>query len=278
MREPILSQTQSFNRSRVRTLTASTLLAAALALVAAPAWADPDGTDARSAGDDEWDVTLGAGALIAPAYEGADEFEVYPIPLVSIIWNDRVFLDIEHGLGVYALNSDDLKLGASVGYGRGRDESDAARLRGMGDIDPAARAHVFAEASVGRVDLGLDVSRDLGGSEGLQIRPSASAGFKVSDSVWISPEVSATWSGEAYMSTFFGVSPLQALGSGLPAYQADAGFRRADLRLNVAWRINENWFANANVGAGYMLGDAEYSPLTMDQVQPQAGFFLARRF
>ncbi len=263
-------------------------LTAYLCLAASPAWSQTTGTSPQaststvdqgpSKADGNWKATLGAGVSYRPEYEGGDELAPSPIPLVDITWKDRVFLNTRQGLGAYAIRTDRFRLGGSLGYSMGRDEDDADALEGLGDIDPAAQVHLFGSYSFGMVRLHADLSQDLGGSDGLQFEPGATVIYPVSKSLTLSAGVSATWASDDYMQAYFGVSPAQSLSSGLDTYSAEAGFKRADLNIGATWAMNERWFTRANLGFGYLLGDAADSPITQDEFQPSVSLFVGYKF
>ena len=233
--------------------------------------------EAASPGGD-WTFVLGAGARVGPSYEGSDKFSVTPGPFVSINWRDRVFLDMQRGVGVNVVRTDALRLGMSVGLAPGRDEDDDDHLKGLGDIDTAARGHVFGSYSFGMWQIGLDVAKDFGGSEGLQIRPDISVKVPLSESWTLTSGISATWADDDTMQSFFGVSPSQSRNSGLDRFDARAGFKSVDFSVGLRWAFSESWFAMANVGVGVLLGDAADSPITESQVQPSVGLAVGYRF
>ena len=251
----------------------SLLLASAGALVL-PAEAAPG----AEAGRDDWSFVLGGGAMVAPSYEGSDKFSVSPLPFVSINWRDRVFLDMEHGLGVNVVRTDALRLGVSVGFAPGRNEDDDDHLKGLGDIDAAARGHIFGSYSFGKLQLGVDVAKDFGGSDGVQVRPELSVKVPLSESWTLSSGVSATWADDSTMQSFFGVSASQSRKSGLERFDAGAGFKSVNLRLGLNWAVSESWFATAHAGVGVLLGDAADSPVTESRVQPSVGLAVGYRF
>lgn len=226
----------------------------------------------------DWSVTIGGGVALRPAYEGSEEFKASPAPLVDITWKNRVFLSGQHGLGAYVIRTQRARLGLSLGYAPGRDEDNADRLRGLGDIDPGARGYLFGAYSLGLLRLHVDISQDFGGSDGLQIQPGATLMYPFSERIKISASFSATWANDDHMETFFGVSPTQSAASGLPAFGAAAGFKRADLKLGTTWDMTERWFIRTNLRFGYLLGDAGDSPITESRLQPSVGMFVGYRF
>lgn len=273
----LLSLNKRSHVGRHRRMILSLVSAAVLSVCANSAWSQ-DKVSETGKPTGNWQVALGAGALVAPEYEGSDELTVDPIPYFSISWNDRIFLNLERGLGVYAYRDDRFRLGVSVGYAQGRDQDDSDRLRGLGDIDAAARGQVFARYSLGQVNLGLDLTQDFGGTDGFQVRPSVGLDYTLTEKVKLSPEVSATWASDDYMQSYFGISPTQASRSALRRHDAEAGFKRADLKVAATWSMTSKWFTTAKAGVGYLMGDAADSPITDRRIQPSAGLFVGYKF
>ncbi|MEE3101056.1 MAG: MipA/OmpV family protein [Pseudomonadota bacterium] len=225
-----------------------------------------------------WEVTLGAGASVAPEYEGADDLAFRPAPVVEIEWRDRAFLNVQRGLGVHLLDGPQWRLGTSLGFAPGRDEDDSDRLTGLGDVDPAAQAQLFGAWRVGRLGLSLDLKQDLGGSDGTLIEPGLSYVQPLARGLTLAAGGSAPRAGDAHMQAYFGVSGAQSRRSGLAPFSAGAGFKRVDATLAVNWAFAETWSARAFVGVGRLLGDAADSPVTQEATQPSAGLFLAHAF
>lgn len=120
----------------------------------------------QQAARSDWDIRLGAGALFRPDYEGSDDYEIAPLPMVSISYKDLVFLR-NTTLGANAFTwqgprpTDKLQIGPLLRYQLGRDEGDNNALRGMGDIDAGAELGAFVTYSTGPWSTGLTVFRDV---------------------------------------------------------------------------------------------------------------------
>jgi outer membrane scaffolding protein for murein synthesis (MipA/OmpV family) len=276
-----LSRTPSTPASprRVSTPTPFALAFAASGLLALPGAAEAQEAAAEGASPKrgEWSVLLGGGAAVIPNYEGGDSLEVWPLPLVSITWRDRVFLDLS-GLGVNVVRTDRFRAGVALGYARDRDEDEDARLRGLGDIDAAAQARAFARYAIGPAHLRASVSRDLGGTDGVQAELGAGITRSLSQTTSISIGAATTWANGAHMRGFFGVSPGQAARSGLPVYEAGAGFKRVDLNVGLVRTFGEAWLARVDAGAGYLIGDAADSPVVKERLQPLLAVGVGYRF
>ncbi len=87
--------------------------------------ADPD----RHEG---WNGTAGFGPIVFPKYTGGKGEQVWPVPLLSIDYNETFYVEIQR-MGVYFLGSDDktIGLGVAVEPRFGFGPTDGARLAGM---------------------------------------------------------------------------------------------------------------------------------------------------
>jgi len=241
----------------------------------------------------DWQINLGLGAFVSPAYEGSDEVDVMPFPLIDITWKDRVFFNTGDGLGVHFYNKNDLTLSASIGYEMGRKEDDSNALKGLGDIDDAASANFTMEYDLGPVTPYLGVSKHLGGTDGTLVEIGVESMVPFAALVGKKPGqfengnpkglmfhmgISTTWADDNYMGDYFGISSKQAAASSYSRYSAEAGFKSVDFEFGAMYPFTENWAINASVGYSHLLGDAADSPIVKDEDQFSGGIFLTYSF
>ncbi|MCG8490042.1 MAG: MipA/OmpV family protein [Sneathiellales bacterium] len=241
----------------------------------------------------DWEINLGLGAFVSPAYEGSDETEVMPFPLVDITWKERVFLNPGDGLGVHLYNKNDLTVSASIGYEMGRQEDDSNALKGLGDIDDAASANFSVEYDLGPVSPYLDVSKHLGGTDGTLVEIGIQSRVPFASLMGKTPGqfengspkglmfhmgLSTTWADDNYMKDYFGINNRQAASSGYSRYSAGAGFKSADLEFGARYPFSENWAINAQIGYSRLLEDAADSPIVKEEDQFSGGIFLSYSF
>lgn len=229
---------------------------AALLAVAAPARADaPD--------EGAWSFELGAGAFLGPDYEGSDDYEVRPVPIVEIDWNDRVFLSARRGVGVYALRDREASVGGAVGWQFGRDEDDNEALAGLGDVDGSPVARLFGDYAPGAFGVGLEIVQDLGdGHEGATVTADAFWRRAPTDGglvLRLGPSV--TWASEDYMTSFFGIDAAQAARSAYTPYAAEAGLKEASVSALAAYPLTDRLWLGGRASLGRLLGDAADSPI-----------------
>lgn len=224
----------------------------------------------------EWNVVVGAAAIVAPEYEGSDKFKVVPFPIVSASYGDWLHLDAR-GLTANVYTSNGFRVGVRGGYELGRKEDDSDYLAGLGDIDMGGVIGGVASYQTGPFKVYAEIDKTLGGSDGLTGTLGASASHKY-DCFIFSADTSATFADDNYMEAYFGVNASQSARSGLPQYDAKAGLKRVDLKASVTYVITENWSVTGTAGAGLLMGDAKDSPIVKDKVQPFAMMGLAYRF
>ena len=183
------------------------------------------------------------------------------------------------GVGYNLSSLPDLEFGPVLSYRPGRDESDSVHLRGLGDIDAAADLGAFVRWNRRPFLLHANVKQGFSGdAKGLHGRFGAGFALALTPSDRLVVDASAEWADSKMMQAWFGVTPAQALHSGLPSYQADAGIRRYGVGINWTHAFNPQWFSTAGFG-GYRLGDqAAGSPVTVDRNQGVVSVGIGYRF
>ncbi|MBY5393823.1 MipA/OmpV family protein [Rhizobium leguminosarum] len=224
----------------------------------------------------EWNVVVGAGAMYAPKFEGSDEFEVRPIPVISARIGDRIGID-PTGLTVDVLQSNGFTLSVKGGYEMGRSEDDSDHLRGLGDVDAGAVIGGKLSYQVGPAELYASIDKTIGGSDGLVGKFGANVSQRY-DRFILSAGASATLADENHMESYFGVTSEQSARSGLRQYDAGAGLKRFDVEASVTYMATENWLIRGQAGVGFLTGDAADSPIVQDDVQPSAMMMVGYKF
>jgi MipA family protein len=225
----------------------------------------------------DWNVIVAAGAMYAPKYEGSDEYELVPFPMVSATIGR--FTISPGGLDVDVLEANGFKVSVKGGYdmGGGREEDDSPHLRGLGDIDAGAVVGTRASYEMGPMELYASVDKMIGGSEGLLGVVGANVSHNYNAFI-LSAGASATFADDNYMESYFGVTAVQSARSGLPQYEASAGLKRFDIEASVTYMATENWLIRGQAGVGFLAGDAKNSPIVQTDMQPSGMLFVGYRF
>lgn len=224
----------------------------------------------------EWNVMLGAGVRVGPKFEGAKDFEIMPVPMISADFGQYVSVN-PSGLTINAWQYEGLSVQGRLGYDLGRDSDDDKHLDGLGDIGASAVLGIDLSYDLMPFEFKLSFDQNLGGSDGF------TAEFGTALRVPVEPFMfsigsSITWADGNYMESYFGVTEKQSIKSGLREFEAEAGFKRFDLEVSGLYFITDHWTVHGEIGLGYLVGDAADSPVSQENLQPYTMFILGYKF
>lgn len=245
---------------------------------------------------DGWSVTVGAGSLYSPTYEGDDDYSLSLLPNVQLKYGDRFFASVQEGVGYNFVNRENLQAGpiARVRFSRDEDGDQTFAvsggrtndLLGLGDVDTSIELGGFAEYEIGGVKIGAEVRQAVSGHDGLVADLDARWSGMVTTFgpplIWSAgPRVRLT--DDKYTSAYFGVTPAQAIASGLPQYQAGGGLYSYGVGGAAFLPLSRDGAWSAVFLAGYdkLSGDAADAPLVQlrgDEDQATIGVFISYTF
>ena len=204
------------------------------------------------------------------------------MPYVDIRYKNILSLNPVTGLRPKPLlTRGGLKLGAGVKPQFGRDAGDSARLTGLADIDATADLFIFASYSASDLTGEVEVATDVFGSghEGLTARASLGYSFSSNNrqTIW-RPSISTTYADQDFMDSFFTITPVQALASGLPVYASEAGFKDISLNMLTIYKLSDKWSVTGIMRYKKLIGDTADSPVVENDDQVFGGLFLGYTF
>jgi outer membrane scaffolding protein for murein synthesis (MipA/OmpV family) len=224
-----------------------------------------------------WTLIIGAGATYEPEYEGSDEFEVGPFPVVVFTYGEWLEID-PRGVTITAFEQNGFALAGTVGYESGRDEDDGDRLRGLGDIDFAATVGAKASYTWNGLEIYGTIDQTIDGSESLIGTIGAEYTTAVTERLILGAGIEAVVANDKHMEAYFGVNAAQSANSGLAEYKAEAGLKRVDVSASATYMLTENWLVRGEAGVGILTGDAADSPIVEDDLQPSTSLFVGYKF
>lgn len=226
-------------------------------------------------------VTLGAGALYGPSYEGSDDYVAFPLPLIQ---GKLAGIDITPRPGGIALDlipdGHHPKFGVSLGpvatYTRNRahqikDPVVAAAGRLKSAIDVGVNAGATAYGLLNPYDsltLSADIKWNVNrASRGTTVAPALSYVTPLSRAALVTLGVSAEHVSNRYADYYFSVSPAQSAASGLPLFQARGGWKSVGVSMLGAYDLdgdllNGGFAVFALADYSRLLDDARATPYT----------------
>lgn len=234
--------------------------------------------DGREAG---FGMQLGGVAMVKPKYEGSKEYEVLAVPFVAPAGSGSGLVQFKglDDLRFRILNSGGFEAGPVAGYRFGRDQDDAARLIGLGDVDGGLVVGGFVAYRMGPISPFLTYNHQVTGDDtgglaraGIEVKHDLGRGIAATFTG------GATWADEDYMDAYFGVTAAQSAASGLAAFDADSGFKDAFVGASVDVPLAERWTLKLSGKYSHLLGDAADSPIVETESQWMGGIGLAYRF
>lgn len=238
-------------------------------------WQYSAGVPLRSMFEDnipDWQFELGAAGNVQPIYPGGGKYRFEPGPDIDVRYKDLAFFSTGEGLGANLLRGNTYRVGAALGFDRGREADSDTRLHGTGDIGWAPVPKLFAEYVIFPVVLRADARRALGGVDGWAGDLSAYMPVWGTETIFVFAGPTVSFVDDAWNRHEFGISATQHVRSGLPRYDARGGLQSAGFGSNLTWLITDHWLIEGGVTAARLLDSAAHSPLVRARMQYDANF------
>jgi MipA family protein len=227
-----------------------------------------------------WEATAGAGVMVAPAYTGADEYQLSAVPDISVKYEDKFFASVHDGVGYNVVNTTGgLRAGPIARYDWGRDE-DGERflrlsgdksddLRGLGDVDGAPELGGFVAYDITpSLTAEGEIRQAIGGHEGLVSDMGVNyhtqlGGFPMP--VYFSAGPRMKLASADYNEAYFGIDAGQSTASGMPAYTPDGGVVSYGFGSSVTVPVSKRIRTTAFAGYDRLGDEPGDSPLVEDR-------------
>lgn len=216
----------------------------------------------REATPNDWQVSAGLGVGWTPDYQGADSYGFMPLPWLQVS-KGRFFFNPISGAGVDLLSDDQWTLAPVISYAFGRNNK--AALSDFDAVDGSVMAGLLVGWTQGHWKLDANVAKPLTGDlEGVRASGDLRYRARVSERLNYAIGPGVTWGSSAWNGALFNVSADDAARSGLPAYQADNAYLRADLNTRVTYYLTRQISVSTIARYSRLLGDAADSPIVKD--------------
>lgn len=263
-----------------------TLLAGAAGLtLAMPALAQdasprPDTASIDAGGDS---LTIGAGAVWLPDYEGSNDYRFVPAPGAIGQYKGFAFLLAGNRLSVDLIPNRpgpvwDVQAGplGVVNFNRNSLRAiEDPRIRALGELDTAIELGGYVgigktgvvTSPYDKLSVTISYRKDVAGAHRAGIlQPTINYLTPLSLKAAVGLFASAERAEAGYATYYFSVSPAQTLGSGLPAYNARGGWKNYSLGALGTYALTGNLLKGFKAVGGLnyrrMLNDFGDSPVT----------------
>ena len=216
----------------------------------------------------DWELTLGIAPLIAPEYEGADEYRVIPVPQVEVEYQDTYFFSFFRGLGANLINTRQIQAGPAMTYRLWQDEDSNPALKGLGDIPGTLELGGFINYYLSYIRLGADIKQGVNGHRGAIANFSAEFYGKIGEKISYALGPRYAWADENYMETYFGIDTKQASRSDLDVYSPGAGSKEIGIGGFLGYTFNDRWQVSTFGRLTRLLNPAADSPIVEDEGTP----------
>ena len=227
-------------------------------------------------------LSVGVGPVVKPDYFGSNDYEINADPQAYVKFRNFLFLD-DDGADFALFGFSRFSFGPTIRIVGDREEKDNPALQGLGDVGMTFEFGGFAATTLfNRYSIRFKARHGLKtGHRGTIVDGSTTALlFRYG---WLSTSVTAqaSWVGNRYADAYFIVTPEQSLASGLPVYDAKAGFRDIGGSFNAYINIRDRWSLNPYFTYNYIFDEFADTPIIAlegDRHQYRAGFHLMREF
>jgi outer membrane scaffolding protein for murein synthesis (MipA/OmpV family) len=231
---------------------------------------------------DTTNLSIGVGPEYSPDYFGSDDYELTADPAAYVKFENITFLD-DDGLDFALVGFSNFRFGPTLRLIGKRDEDDNPALNNLGDVGRTFEFGGFAAATfVDRYSVKFKVRHAIAtGHRGLVVDGTATALLFRFGRLSTSVSAQTTWVGDDYADAYFSISPEQSLRSGLPTFDADAGFRDMGGSFNAYINILDRWSLNPYVSYRYIFDNFADTPIISDfgeRAQLSVGFHVMREF
>lgn len=228
-----------------------------------------------------WDVTLGAGAVAEPRYEGSKHYILNPIPYVAIRYDDLFSIGVD-GIRWNVIHSNGLHVGPLLSYSGGRSTGDDVLLQNLDNIQSSINAGAFATYKLGHFEFLAQAQQailhehnGLFGKIGVTYQEPFPL-FHRKAILEIGPQIE--FANRQYDDTWFGITQAESLRSGLREFSPGAGVKDLGLQSSLTLQYSPHILFRGIVNIKELVGDAADSPLTTGKTQFFMGVGVGYRF
>ncbi len=206
-------------------------------------------------------LKLGVGGVLTSRLDDAPNIRAYPLPYLSLQYRDVLTIDDTQARvnlipKESTLGQAGFKAGPMVRIDPGRGNVSRPGIPGLNKVPVSLEGGGYVAYSFGPARLRIKVRKDLtAGHHGTVAEFEARTGLYQHGNFGAGMQVAALCGSHTYINAFYGITPVQAIATGLRPYAAAAGFKDVNTALFAEYKFSPSWS---------MLGAAQYVRLVGD--------------
>ncbi|MGE3363591.1 MAG: MipA/OmpV family protein [Rhizobiaceae bacterium] len=224
-------------------------------------------------------IELGFGGRAQPSYEGSDDYEISPFPVIGFGYLNLPGL---FTIGSLEPSSGGLSFGPAFNYISDRDFDRDADLQGLNDVDATFEAGLRVGYEWKNAEVWGEARYAFGGAEGLVGELGVNAIARPTNALELRAGPFASFASDGYTDTYFGVTDEEsaATGGSVGSFNPSGGFKSVGVKAIARYEFRPNWFLNADASYAKLVGDAADSPIVVagDEAQFTFGLGISRKF
>jgi outer membrane protein len=222
----------------------------------------------------DWNITLGAGTIYAPAFVGSNDYQLIAYPDLKVEYKDTFFASVGEGVGYNAINSDGWRVGPIAKYAFERNDNgknsfrvtgtESKALRGLGDVDGTLELGGFVEYTYEPLTYKVELRQGVNGHEGMIGETSLNYTGSIDrfgPPVFYAFGPRVTFADSDYNNAYFGINQTQSINSGLSRYSADGGLVSYGIGGFVSLPVSDSVSVSAFGGYDHLGSEVADSPL-----------------
>lgn len=249
-------------------VASTTVLAAAVSLLATSIVQaqDADGLFGWVRGD--WYLRVGATGMTAPEFEGGRDYLFTASPIISLgkVGPEARFSSRNDAISFSLYDTGAVRAGIAGKFILGRDSEDYDETAGLDDVRFGGELGGFAEIyPTDWLRVRGEVRRGIRSHDGFVADVSADAFYDLTDRIRVSAGPRVSFASSDYFDAYYGVNAAEAAASGLTEYDPDGGIKSAGVGGAIDWKVTDKITANVFGEYARLMGSAADSSLVKER-------------
>lgn len=207
-------------------------------------------------------IRVGLGAQLVPSFPGSDEVSVRPMFNLDIARGDTpfVFEAPDESIGFSLFGRGGFGFGPAFSFEGSRRASDIGAP--LDKVSTTVEGGGFVQYEVGpRIRVRAELRRGLGGHNGLVGNIGADYIVRDGDNYVFSVGPRVSLSDGRYQRAYFGVTPAEAVLTGLPAFRPSGGVHAVGATAGLLYQLTPRWGIMSYARYDRLIDDAGRSPV-----------------